>query len=151
MKKILYKFYKIVFRNRLITPVLDIKPANFLRYGRFYNDYLTYKKMPGAEKLSVRALFPILDERTNKTNIDPHYFYQGIWAADKIIKSKAQEHTDVGSQVNLIGFLTITKIRFVDIRPLSVDLPNLENIKGDILHLPFGNNSVSSLSCLHLA
>lgn len=39
----------------------------------------------------------------------------------------------------------------MDIRPLNAELPNLENIKGDILHLPFPDNSIKSLSCLHVA
>jgi SAM-dependent methyltransferase len=38
----------------------------------------------------------------------------------------------------------------VDIRPLAARLPNLTNLYGDILHLPFANNRIASLSCLHV-
>jgi len=59
----------------------------------------------------------------------------------------------VGSRVDFVGFLTaITKVNFVDIRPLDAPyLTNIENIKGSILELPYENNSLESISCLHVA
>jgi len=73
-------------------------------------------------------------------------------AFKKIKESKAENHIDIGSNVNFVGFLSaITKVTFVDIRPLEANLKNLESIKGDILSLPFKDNSVNSLSCLHVA
>jgi ubiquinone/menaquinone biosynthesis C-methylase UbiE len=51
-----------------------------------------------------------------------------------------------------LGFLSsITKVTFVDIRPIETSLKNLNSIKGDILSLPFKDNSIQSLSCLHVA
>ena len=40
---------------------------------------------------------------------------------------------------------------FIDIRPFLANLENFEMKKGSILSLPFENNSVPSLSCLHVA
>ena len=45
----------------------------------------------------------------------------------------------------------ITKVTFIDIRPLIVNLENFDSKPGSILALPFGDNSVPSLSCLHVA
>lgn len=138
--------------KKLTKPVFIFKPRAALRYFSFWSDYFNYKKLPGAEKICFADLFPILNERTATTAIDPHYFYQAVWAFNKILKDKPSEHVDIGSQVDLIGFLTaVTKVKFVDIRPLDAQLPNLENIKGDILNLPFKDNSIGSLSCLHVA
>jgi len=39
---------------------------------------------------------------------------------------------------------------FVDFRPLQTSLSGLDSIAGDILDLPFDDNSVQSLSCLHV-
>jgi SAM-dependent methyltransferase len=39
---------------------------------------------------------------------------------------------------------------FVDYRPLKASLPGLISVAGDILRLPFANDSVDSLSCLHV-
>jgi ADP-heptose:LPS heptosyltransferase len=151
MRRILRKLYRFSFRNRFVTPLVELWPINIPRYAAFLVDYLVYRRMQGNEK-SHMLLWPQLNEKTPKTAIDPHYFYQGIWAADKVSALKPAEHVDVGSQADLIGFLTtVTKVKFVDLRPLPVQLANLQNIKGDILRMPFANDSVPSLSCLHVA
>jgi predicted SAM-dependent methyltransferase len=46
---------------------------------------------------------------------------------------------------------TITKVTFIDIRPFETDLKDLIIKKGNILNMPFEDNSVNSLSCLHVA
>jgi SAM-dependent methyltransferase len=45
----------------------------------------------------------------------------------------------------------ICKVTFVDIRPLVIDLPNFQSVSGSILALPMEDNSVRSLTCLHVA
>ena len=59
---------------------------------------------------------------------------------------------DVGSRVDFAGQLTsVTKVAFVDIRPLEVELEDFESIGGSILDLPFEGQSLESVSCLHVA
>jgi SAM-dependent methyltransferase len=152
MRKSLHKIYKTIFSNRFIVPLLEVKPKNIPRYISFWKDYITYERKPGMPGLSLKDIRPILEEKTKVAALDSHYFYQDIWAAGKIIESKAQEHVDVGSKVELVGFLTtVAKVKFVDIRILDISLPNFEMVKGSILDLPFQDNSVQSLSCLHVA
>jgi len=148
MRQYLRKIYKVLFRNRLLLPLVEARPHNIFAYLRFLKDYVAYrKKLPPKEPLSV---WPRLGEKA--ASVDFHYFYQGVWAAQKIQATKPIEHVDVGSQVDLIGFLTtITRVTFVDLRPLPVQLDGLTNIQGTILDLPFPDNSVKSLSCLHVA
>jgi hypothetical protein len=109
--------------------------------------------MDGAEPVELRDTYPCLFDRTTKTSVDSHYFYQHIWAFKKINSLKPKLHIDVGSNVDFVGLLsTITKVHFIDIRPLEVsNVENLESIKGSILDLPYDNNSVESMSCLHVA
>jgi SAM-dependent methyltransferase len=45
---------------------------------------------------------------------------------------------------------TLKKVTFVDIRPIIVDLPNFECVKGSILDMPYSTDSIPSLSCLHV-
>jgi SAM-dependent methyltransferase len=86
------------------------------------------------------------------TPFDRHYFYQDIWAYKKIYESKAPEHIDVGSSIKTIGLLTaVTHVTFVDIRPLNANLSNYKSVAGSILEMPYENDSVNSLSCLHVA
>ncbi len=122
------------------------------KYPSFFSDLSRYRKLPGAEKISFRDLFPCLDEKTATTSFDTHYFYQDVWAFRKILESGAREHVDVGSKVDYVGFLsTITKVTFIDIRPLVTDLEDLDSRAGTILAMPCGDGSVASLSCLHVA
>jgi len=105
-----------------------------------------------AERIQLLKISPALGDNTPTTYFDKHYFYQDIWAARHIAASKVKRHIDVGSRVDFVGFLTsVTNVSFVDIRPLDAKLENFESVQGDILNLPFSDNSVQSLSCLHVA
>jgi len=151
MKKFTRRFGGFVYR--LICPIVD--PINLIlaipRYFSFCVDCAKYFSINEA-RIKLLDLHPIINDKTEKTQFDPQYFYQGVWAFEKIYKSKVIEHIDVGSQTNLVSFLTvITNVKFVDIRPLEVRLDNFTSIKGSILELPFANNSIRSLSCLHVA
>lgn len=142
------------FMYRVINPIFD--PVNFLysipRYSRYIYDLIKYTVMQGAEPLRLLDLYPKIHERTPQTHLDHHYFYQDTWAGKKIYASRTKHHYDIGSLFSLIGHLTtFTKVTFIDIRPPDLTIKNLDSQKGDILHLPFTDNSISSLSCLHVA
>ena len=142
------------FIYRMVSSVVD--PINFLlfvpRFFYFWVDFVKYFNCKRSEKIRWLDLHPVINEKTKLTKIDPQYFYQGVWAFNKIYKSGVSQHVDVGSQTNLVSFLTaITEVKFVDIRPLDVELDNFVSIEGSILELPFENNSIQSISCLHVA
>lgn len=142
------------FIYRWVSPVIDpIKTiSSTANFPRYFRDVLNYSRMKGAEPIKILNTYPILDERTSETPFDSHYFYQDIWAFKKIYQSKTKAHYDIGSNIELIGFLTsFTKVVMVDIRPLKAMLDNFESVKGSILSLPFTNGSLPSLSCLHVA
>jgi hypothetical protein len=144
----------IYFLHQIINPIFDpIKSlCSFPRYIGFIEDLIKYSRIEGREKINLLDICPCLHNKTKTQGFDSHYFYQDIWAFQKIYESKVSYHVDVGSRVDFIGFLTkITKVAFVDIRPLKANLENFESIKGNILSLPFRDNSIKSLSCLHVA
>ena len=155
MKKFKNPFLKFVYSIYLwIQPIFDpIKMTiSILRYPGFIKDLIKYSRRKGAEKINLSDIYPCLHEKTQTTKFDRHYFYQDIWAFQRICNSKVGHHVDVGSKIDFVGFLSaITKVNFVDIRPIETNLKNLEPIKGDILSLPFKDNTVFSLSCLHVA
>lgn len=137
-----------------ISPVLQLKrlPKWVKMVWCFFRDMHRYRQLPGAEPLSWKDAYPCLFDRTATTGIDPHYFYQGIWAFKKIAAGKPESHVDVGSKVEYVGYLTtLTQVKFVDIRPLKINLPHFEMVTGSITELPFETGSISSISCLHVA
>ncbi len=122
------------------------------KYLAFLSDLRRFERMAGGGNVPWRDLYPCLHEKTATTSFDTHYFYQDVWAFRKIARSGAPEHVDVGSKVDFIGFLTaVTKVTFIDIRPLETQLDNLANLPGSILSMPYPDGSVASLSCLHVA
>jgi hypothetical protein len=142
------------FYSRWKKPLIRTKILSGLtKYPGYLKDLFIYSRMEGAESIKLTDTYPCLFDKTSTTGVDSHYFYQDLWAFKKIIQHNPQKHIDVGSNVVFVGFLTgITQVSFVDIRPLKVsNVSNLESIKGSILEMPFEDNSVESLSCLHVA
>ena len=138
------------WRNQIVDPIkVSVNIQKFISYLR---DMKKYSKIKGSEPIKLKDTYPCLHDKTKISRFDSHYFYQDIWAFKKILDSKFECHIDIGSNVNFIGFLSvIKKITFIDIRPLTAELDNFESKKGNILSLPFEDNSVMSISCLHVA
>jgi len=143
------RFYSKWKRPLLRTKIL----SGLSKYPRYLADMFRYSRMNGAETIKLRDTFPCLFDRTAKTSVDSHYFYQHVWAMEKILARRPSLHVDVGSNVDFVGLLsTVTKVHFVDIRPMQVNnLPNLESKYGSILDLPYEDNALDSISCLHVA
>lgn len=148
------RLYAKHFFYQWAAPALSINRARRIvsAYARYLADWFRYRALPGAESLRFIDSYPCLFDNTTKTPFDAHYFYQAIWAFKLIHQSGTPSHVDVGSQIAFVGMLTaITNVTFIDIRPMAVDLENFESKSASILDLPFADNSVRSLSCLHVA
>jgi len=132
--------------------VVDLKLSNLPKLINFYRTYWNYKGFQNGEDVNFVDLYPCLNDDTSTTPFDGHYFYQAVWAFGKIIGNGFRKHVDVGSEIGLIGVLsTVKEVTFIDIRPFETDLRNLTVRKGSILHLPFEDGTVDSLSSLHVA
>jgi SAM-dependent methyltransferase len=119
---------------------------------RFLRQRKDYQSLPGAPPLRLYDDNPQLFDQTAGSPFDPHYLHQDAWAAREIHGRAPARHVDVGSRVTFVaGIAAFVPTTFVDLRPLGADVPNLESVAGDVLQLPFGDQSVESLSCLHVA
>jgi hypothetical protein len=137
---------------RLLTPLFDpIKAVQALPgYVSFFRDLRRYSRLAEGE-VNWFDLQPQLGEAGSSHPVDA-YFYLGIWATQRIQESKVCWHVDVASNLEFVGLLsTFTRVTFLDYRPLPIKCNNLDSIAGDIVALPFADNSVPSLSCLHVA
>lgn len=131
-----------------------------LRTGRFLRIvaamprlFSQWKKYVGMTSEVVRRIdwYLQVGDATGTTPFDAHYFYQSAWAARKIAQHRPVLHVDIGSQIDLLAPLSgFVDVEFVDIRPLEVSLSGFRNVKGSILDLPYADQSVHSLSCLHV-
>jgi SAM-dependent methyltransferase len=135
---------------RVTRPLIDFaRLSSFPRYARFVREWGRFRQAGG--EASLLDLYPCLDDRTAGTGIDTHYFYQAIWAFRSIAERDIQFHIDVGSQVNLVGILTtVIPVVFLDIRPFSAQLSNYSGVAASFLALPFRDETVPSISSLHV-
>lgn len=118
----------------------------------FVDELWRYRHMPGAEAVLDEDLNPQLNDRTPGNPYDQHYFFQDVWAARRVADVRPARHVDVGSRVDLVGFLTaLTEVVFVDIRKLDAQIEGLQSIVGSVLAMPFPDRSLASVSCLHVA
>lgn len=120
----------------------------------YVRDLTYYKKLLKEARISLSIrLFPqIFDKDPNSHTFDKHYVYMDRWACKLILRNRPVEHIDVGSSIRFLSLAScLTKVKFVDIRPVKIDFDNFEYIEGSILKMPFADNSIESLSCLHVA
>ena len=123
----------------------------FLYLPRFLSHWFKYVRAASSQKVGILDLYPCLGDWSTHTPFDAHYFYQGAWLARKIRASRIDRHVDIGSSVLTISVLSAyVETTFVDYRPLQTSMSGLTSMAGNILDLPFADNSVNSLSCLHV-
>lgn len=138
---------------RIVSPVFD--PIKFFKgiagYIWYLRDLVKFKLKNPKLEIKLIDLFPQLHDKTSKTELDAHYFYQQLWLFENVLKNKPKEHVDVGSTYQMSGYLSkIVPTTFIDIRPIDAKLENLKVIDASILNLPYPDNSIESISCLHV-
>jgi Caenorhabditis protein of unknown function, DUF268 len=118
---------------------------------RFFLHYLKYVRSGTGMAPSFLNMQPCLGDWTTHTPFDAHYFYQGAWLARRVGNQNPSKHVDIGSSVMTIGVLSAhVETVFVDFRPIKANLSGLTPLAGNILDLSFADNSIPSLSCLHV-
>lgn len=139
------------FRNLAMMAIYP-RPLIGLAYlPRFISHWMRFSQMNKADRLRVADAYPNLCDWVASTPFDPHYFYQAAWLARQLASAPPAKHLDIGSDVKLIGTLSaFVPCEFMDFRPLAASLPGLECTRGDIVALPMADESVNSLSCLHV-
>ena len=117
-------------------------------------DYFRFKKAqgPGVQRFSISLLdaHPQIKDRTVSTGFDRHYVYHTSWAARVVAELKPTKHIDISSSLYFAGIVSaFVPVEFYDFRPANLHLSNLESKKGNLMGLPFADESVASISCMH--
>ncbi len=140
---------KKIFK-RIILRISEIVNGVFW----YTRDLFQYKRLlKNAGIGTVLRYFPqIFDKSTASHTFDKHYVYMDRWAFKLLSARKPTGHVDVGSSIRFLSMATTAvPVKFVDIRPIQTDFDNFSCITGSILEMPFTDNPVDSLSCLHVA
>lgn len=127
-------------------------PINWPGYVRFKRERHRFLELAAEANLTLPVMvsYPCLRDSQATTPIgDPHYFYQDAWGAAQVARIKPSQVIDVGSSARLVSCISqFVPLVSVDIRPLPVDLPNLQVKTGTIVDLPFENESIELLMSL---
>jgi hypothetical protein len=91
------------------------------------------------------------NDRTGTTGFDRHYVYHTAWAARQLAQLRPIEHVDISSSMFFVGIASaIVPMRHFDYRPPVFSMSQVECGAGDLMQLPFADESVPSLSCMHV-
>lgn len=94
---------------------------------------------------------PCLADARRETPFDAHYIYHTAWAARILAQTRPASHVDIASSLYFVSIASaFVPITFYDYRPANLSLCNLECKKADIINLPFKDESILSLSCMHV-
>ena len=120
-------------------------------YGLRYKEFLSLSEgIPARFEINWFDQFPCLEDNTRTTGYDRHYIYHPAWAVRKLSIIQPKHHIDISSSLSFCSIVSaFFPIHFFDLRPAQIKLNNLYSYSADLLHLPFKNDSVHSLSCMH--
>lgn len=122
-------------------------------YCRYLRDFLHFKALDKRRRfgLSWGDRYPALMDKTATTGFDRHYLYHTAWAARKVAEIRPEFHIDISSSLYFSALVSaFVPVRFYDYRPADIQLSDLMSERADLMHLPFADNSVRALSCMHV-
>jgi len=141
------KTIKEIFPEFLLNKLI-----NYYRIFKYLNDYFTFRKLN-----DKRFCVHFKDRRictgdaSANTGFDSHYVYHTAWAARILAQTETKEHYDIGSCLRFITIVSaFVPLKYYDLRPADLHLPNLSSAHADITNLPLKSGSVKSLSCMHV-
>lgn len=125
------------------------------RYVDFIGDFVRFRRLAqqitGRFPPEWRNRYPCLRDKTAITGFDRHYIYHPAWAMRILTRTRPDLHVDIASSLSFVSMASaIVPVQFYDYRPADLVLSNLECRRGDLLALPFPDNSILSLSCMHV-
>ena len=137
-------------KNLIITFAKKIR--SYARAALVYLDFYKFRRLPSGTRLPIRLneIRPCVDDRSKKTNFDRHYIYHTAWASRVLSETKTLKHVDISSTLYFSSIVSaFIPVSFYDYRPAELNLSNLDAKFADLTKLPFEDNSIPSLSCMH--
>ena len=143
--------------NNIFKKAIVFFPYNQFKklyyYLLFIKDFSTFKKLSrkdGTPPALWKNRRPQLFDKISFTNFDIHYIYHPAWATRIVRKINPEFQVDISSTLFFSSILSaFIPVKFYDYRPANIKLSNLTSEAADLTCLPFKDNSIDSLSCMH--
>lgn len=125
-----------------------------MRLPGFIRDYSQFTRNIDSDKkrfsLAVSDLYPCLNDKTETTDFDPHYIYHLSWGARLLSQINPIVHVDISSSLYFSTIISaFIPVAFFDYRPANIHLSNFSSGAVCLTALPFKDNTIPSLSCMH--
>jgi SAM-dependent methyltransferase len=139
------------YAKRIVKDILIQFPKRVLRFFEYLGEFFRFRNMnKKRSKVRFRDAYPCLKDKIQNTPFDHHYTYHPAWAARVLAKTRPDLHIDISSILSFNVVLSaFIPVKFYDYRPADLQLSNLESGFADLKQLPFTENSIHSLSCMH--
>ncbi len=116
-----------------------------------FKEFQALSKINNRFDINWKDRWPCLYDNTDNTVFDFWYINHVAWAARIVAKIKPEVHIDISSSLYFCGVVSaFLPVKFYDYRPAKLNLSNLDTEPADLTKLPFENNSIKSLSCMHV-
>ena len=134
--------------NKYLGRIKKIK--SHLKFKKEFKKFQNISRNDNRFSLNWENKCPCLSDKTTQTKFDAHYIYHPAWAARILEKTKPKKHIDISSTLHFCSIISaFIPVEFYDFRPAKLNLSNLISKNADLTSLPFEDNSVKSLSCMH--
>lgn len=126
-------------------------PKRVIRFFEYGGEFIRFRKMnKHRSAVHLRDIYPCLRDKIQTTPFDHHYTYHPAWAARILAQTKPELHVDISSILNFGAIVSaFIPIKFYDYRPADLHLSDYESDFADLKKLPFADNLIDSLSCMH--
>lgn len=123
-----------------------IMHLNFIQHYYYFRSIEPHRFL-----LNWRDRWPCYKDATPSTEFDKHYVYHIAWACRVLSEIRPIKHVDISSSLYFCSSASaFIPIEFYDFRPADLRLDGLTCNSCDILNLPFPDNQLYSISCLHV-
>ena len=147
-----------LFARSRPSPAPDPRPAESLEdpiVENFRAEFNAFAELARATSLRFKLdwddRYPCLNDRTDTTPFDRHYVYHTAWAARVLAATRPENHIDISGYIYFCAIVSaFVPVRFYDYRPANLRLSQLDSERGDLTCLPFADQSIASLSCMHV-
>ena len=124
------------------------------RLPRFLLDFATFKRAAaesGARLPKLRDTRAMVEDATPGTGFDAQYVYHCGWAARELARRLPAKHVDFSSALWFVSIASaICPIDHYDYRPPALVIPNVGVGACDLEKLPFDDQALNSVSCMHV-
>ena len=124
------------------------------RNRQFRREYAEFKVLSANDirfALNWADRAPYLADATAATSYDWHYVLHPGWAARILAQTRPETHVDISSSLFFIATVSaFIPIKYYDYRPAKLPLEGIKSGAADLMHLPFKDEELPSISCMHV-